>query len=39
MSEEFKVPKFKYESEEAQWWNSQDKNPTLAFGPPTYIPS
>ena len=26
MPEEFKVPKFKNESEEAQWWDSQGKN-------------
>jgi predicted DNA binding CopG/RHH family protein len=31
MSEEFKVPKFKNESEEAQWWHSQGKNITRAF--------
>ncbi len=26
MAEEFKVPKFKNEAEEAQWWDSQGKN-------------
>jgi predicted DNA binding CopG/RHH family protein len=31
MSEEFKVPKFKNEPEEAQWWDSQGKNITRAF--------
>ena len=31
MSEEFKVPKFKNESEEAQWWDSQDRSITRAF--------
>ncbi len=31
MSEEFKVPKFKNESEEAQRWDSQGKNITRAF--------
>jgi hypothetical protein len=31
MSEEFKVPKFKNESEEAQWWDSQGKNSTRTF--------
>jgi predicted DNA binding CopG/RHH family protein len=31
MSEEFKVPKFKNKSEEAQWWNSQGKKITRAF--------
>jgi predicted DNA binding CopG/RHH family protein len=31
MPEEFKVPKFKNESEEAQWWDSQGKNIARAF--------
>lgn len=31
MSEEFKVPKFKNESEEAQWWDSQGENIGRAF--------
>ena len=31
MPDEFKVPKFKNESEEAQWWDSQGKNLTQAF--------
>jgi predicted DNA binding CopG/RHH family protein len=31
MPEEFKVPKFKNEAEEAQWWDSQGKNITQAF--------
>ena len=31
MAEEFKVPKFKNESEEAHWWDSQGKNITHAF--------
>jgi predicted DNA binding CopG/RHH family protein len=31
MAEEFKIPKFKNQSEEAQWWNSQGKNITRAF--------
>jgi predicted DNA binding CopG/RHH family protein len=31
MAEEFKVPKFKNETEEAQWWDSQGKNITRVF--------
>jgi predicted DNA binding CopG/RHH family protein len=31
MSEKLKIPKFKNESEEAQWWDSQGKNITRAF--------
>lgn len=31
MPDEFKVPKFKNESEEARWWDSQGENITQAF--------